>query len=106
MGSKKIEAPFSKRLKEARLRANLTQHQLGVLAGIDEEHASAKMNQYEKGVHIPKYDRLKALAKAINVPPAYFYADTEELADLLGLYFKLNKKKRVLLIEKALNLAN
>ncbi len=88
------EAPFSKRLKEARIRAGLTQHELGVLAGIDEENASAKMNQYEQGVHIPKFPRLKDLAKALQVPTAYFYAESNELAELLYGYEKLSNKSK------------
>jgi transcriptional regulator with XRE-family HTH domain len=87
------EAPFSKRLKEARLRSGLTQHELGVLAGIDAENASAKMNQYEHGVHIPKFPRLKDLAKALQVPTAYFYAESPRLAELLYEYESLSKKQ-------------
>ncbi|HGU4535105.1 TPA: XRE family transcriptional regulator, partial [Escherichia coli] len=34
------------RLKKARLNAGLTQEQLGILVGIDECSASARMNQY------------------------------------------------------------
>ena len=52
------KAPIPKRLEEARKRAGLSQQQLGMLAGIDEDNASAKMNQYERGVHIPKFPRL------------------------------------------------
>lgn len=88
------EAPFSKRLKEARIRAGFTQHELGVLAGIEEDNASAKMNQYEQGVHIPKFPRLKDLAKALKVPTAYFYAESNELAELLYRYEQLSSKKR------------
>lgn len=84
------EAPFAKRLKEARIKAGLTQQELGVLAGIEEENASAKMNQYEQGVHVPKFPRLKALAKALKVPTAYFYAESNDLADLLHAYEKLS----------------
>lgn len=40
---------MARRLKEARQRAGLTQERLGVLAGIDEMSASARMNQYERG---------------------------------------------------------
>jgi len=87
-------AAFSKRLKEARTRAGLTQYALGVLAGIAPDNASAKMNQYEQGVHIPKFERLKELAKALNVPAAYFYAESNELAELLYAYETLSNKKR------------
>jgi len=91
------DAPLSKRLKAARLLAGLTQHELGVLAGIVEENASAKMNQYEQGVHIPKYPQLIKLAKALNVPTAYFYAESDQLAELLYAYEKLSKKDRQVL---------
>lgn len=57
------------------------------------------MNQYEKGVHIPKYERLRDLAKALNVPAAYFYAETKELAEPLIAYSQLSKTKQALPIK-------
>ncbi|MBL1274906.1 MAG: helix-turn-helix transcriptional regulator [Ectothiorhodospiraceae bacterium] len=96
-----IDSPIKIRLKEARLRAGLTQEKLGILAGIDENNASAKMNQYEKGTHIPKYPRLKDLADALGVPSAYFYAETDELAELIYCYGKLNSKAKQKLLKNA-----
>ena len=77
----------------------LTQQELGVLAGIDEDNAGAKMNQYEQGVHIPKFPRLKDLAKALQVPTAYFYAESDELAEILYAYERLSKKNRNTLVK-------
>ena len=94
------KAPIAKRLKEARKRAELTQQQLGIYAGLDEDNASAKMNQYEQGVHIPKFQRLKDIASALKVPTAYFYAESDELAELLYHYEKLSKKERQNIIKK------
>ena len=91
------DAPFSNRLKQARIKAGLTQQELGVLAGIDADNASAKMNQYEQGVHIPKFPRLQDLASALKVPTAYFYAESDELAEFLYAYQKLSKKNRQVL---------
>jgi len=88
------KAPFSKRLKNARLWAGLTQKELGMLAGIIEENASAKMNQYEKGVHIPKYPRLQELAKALKISTAYFYAESDQLAELIYVYESLSEEKK------------
>jgi len=68
-----------------------------VQAGIDEDNASAKMNQYEQGVHIPKFPRLRDLVNALHVPTAYFYAESDELAGLLYTYEKLSKKNRQVL---------
>ena len=52
------------------------------------------MNQYEQGIHIPKFPRLKNLARALKVPTAYFYAESNELADLLYVYEKLSSQSR------------
>ena len=89
-----IDSPFKIRLKEARTRAGLTQEKLGILAGIDESNASAKVNQYEQGTHIPKYPRLKDLASALGIPTAYFFAESDELADLIYRYGKLSEKEK------------
>ncbi len=78
------ETPIPKRLKEAREEAGLSQKQLGIKAGIDEFSASARMNQYETGKHIPDYFTLSRIAKILKVPTAYFYADD----DILGLLIK------------------
>ena len=42
---------FSRRLKEARIKAGLSQKRLGIEAGMDEFVASTRINRYEKGVH-------------------------------------------------------
>ena len=46
---------FSIRLRIARKTKNLSQERLGILAGIDESSASARMNQYETGKHVPDF---------------------------------------------------
>ena len=74
------ESPFPKRLKEARKAKGLSQKQLGILAGMDEFAASARMNQYEKGVHSPDFKTVKALADILEVPTAYQYCIEDKLA--------------------------
>jgi transcriptional regulator with XRE-family HTH domain len=56
---------FATRLKEARKRAGLSQERLGVLAGIDEMSASARMNQYKRGKHEPHFSLVERLAKVL-----------------------------------------
>ncbi|MEQ3530598.1 helix-turn-helix transcriptional regulator [Pseudoalteromonas sp. XMcav11-Q] len=75
------ESPFPKRLKEARKRKGLSQKQLGILAGMDEFSASARMNQYEKGVHAPDFKTVKALAKVLDVPTAFLFCEEDKLAE-------------------------
>jgi transcriptional regulator with XRE-family HTH domain len=74
---------FSKRLKAARLMAEYSQETLGVLAGIDEMSASARMNQYERAKHTPDYSMVERLSNVLNVPESYFYEKDDEIATLL-----------------------
>lgn len=94
------EVPVSKRLKEARIAAGLSQKQLGIAAGIDEFSASARMNQYETGKHIPDYLTLKNIGKVLKYPVAYFYAEDNDLATMISLFSKLNsiKQKKIIKI--------
>ena len=87
-------AALSKRLKEARLRAGLTQEKLGILAGIDEMSASARMNQYERGKHAPDWLTVQRLAEVLAVPVAYFYAEDDATAELLLTFHALPLKAR------------
>ncbi|WP_368749733.1 helix-turn-helix domain-containing protein [Enterobacter hormaechei] len=89
---------FSRRLKEVRLDMALSQKNLGVLAGIDEFAASARINRYEKGVHQASIEVVRHLAKVLEVPVAYFYTEDDELASLVRLWPKLDpeKKKNIL----------
>ena len=89
---------FTKRLKEARLESGYSQEAVGVLAGIDEASASARMNQYEKGKHEPDFSVAEKIAKALNVPEAYLYAKDDETAWLLKSFHRMSQKSREELI--------
>lgn len=93
------ENPVPKRLKEARLRAGLTQEALGIEAGIDEFTASARMNQYEKGKHLPTFELLVRCGQILNVPVEYFYASTDEMAKLLLFFHSLPSSERKQILE-------
>lgn len=71
---------FALRLREARVRQGISQEKLGVLAGIDEFSASARVNQYERGKHVPDLQMAEKLAGALNVPLPYLYAKDDKLA--------------------------
>jgi transcriptional regulator with XRE-family HTH domain len=101
---------LSKRLREARAAAGISQEQLGILAGIDEFSASARMNQYERGRHSPNLQLMGRIAKVLSLPVAYFYADEDQLATLLATYGRLSSKQRKRLMEvhsnRGLSLSN
>ncbi|WP_171965865.1 helix-turn-helix transcriptional regulator [Cronobacter sakazakii] len=76
------------RLKTARLRAGLSQQKLGILAGIEEATASARMNQYERGIHTPDFALACRLAEVLKIPACYFYTVEDDLAEYIYSYFK------------------
>jgi len=96
------------RLKQARLRAGLSQEKLGKLAGIDPMSASARMNQYERGKHSPDYQLMCRVAEILNMPVSWFYTEDEELARLQEVVFHLddNVRRPLLVQAEALFAAN
>lgn len=94
---------FSKRLREARKARGVSQERLGIDAGIEPASASARMNQYEKGVHQPGESIVKQIAAVLNLPVAYFYCEDDETAHLLQCFHLLrgaNRKEVVDLVER------
>lgn len=92
-------SPISKRLKEAREAAGLSQKQLGIKSGIDEFSASARMNQYETAKHTPDFLTLKNIGKILKVPVAFFYAEDDQIAELLAIYESLSHDNRKKLLQ-------
>lgn len=92
--SRSATSPIGDRLREARGKLGLSQKQLGVLAGIDEFSASPRINQYERGKHVPDYSTATRLAKVLEVPVPYLYTDDDDLAALIIAYARAGTKKR------------
>lgn len=86
--------PIAKRLKQARLRAGLSQKRLGIAAGIDEFVASGRVNHYERGRHLPDYSMAERLARVLGCPTAYFYAREDDLAEIIQIYGQLSARER------------
>ena len=77
------EPVIARRLREARERTGISQRELGIRAGIDEFSASPRINQYERGKHIPNPLVLERLATVLKVPVGYLYTRDDLLAELL-----------------------
>lgn len=90
----KGQSVIAGRLREARLRAGLSQKKLGILAGIDEFSASARINQYERGKHSPEFSTVERLAKILGVPTPFFYCRDDDLAEWVLAYSRLSKRAR------------
>lgn len=85
---------FSIRLKTARKAKSLSQERLGILAGIDESSASARMNQYETGKHLPDFLMATKIAAILEVPTAYLYTEDKLIAEIiLKLYLLSDLQK-------------
>ena len=89
-------------MKEARLKAGLSQKQLGIDAGIDEFSASARVNQYETGKHHPDPQTVATLAKTLSVPMAFLFCDDDVLAKIIFKYSSLSEQEK----EKTLQFFN
>jgi len=87
------KATFARRLREAREAVAISQKQLGVLAGIDQFVASARINQYERGKHVPDLLTAQRLAAELKVPVSYLYEPDDNLAALLRIAGQLPSHK-------------
>lgn len=85
---------FGRRLREARLRADIPQDRLGVYIGLDETVASARISRYETGIHEPAFDTAVRIGQVLNVPAAYFYCENDELADFVLVWDSLGEPER------------
>jgi len=92
--NKKALPAYSRRLREAREARGISQKTLGIQAGIDEFVASTRVNRYEAGVHQPDLQTLQRIAQVLELPVAYFYAEDDELAQLIKDFKHQGKHKR------------
>ncbi|WP_240783118.1 helix-turn-helix transcriptional regulator [Escherichia sp. E2748] len=87
----RVSIMIGKRLKIARINAGLTQTELGVRAGLDEESASSRISSYENEVHSPDFGLARKFAAVLDIPEAYFYAVDDDLATVILQYHQYRK---------------
>ena len=78
----------------------LPQERLGVLIGLDEGSASARISRYETGVHEPAVTTAALLARALGLPLAFFYCEEDELAEIIARIAALESAPRKLLMQR------
>ena len=93
------KAVFARRLREARLRMGIAQDKLGVMIGLDETVASARISRYEGGVHEPPISTSRALAEALSVPLGYLYCDDDRLAEIILAASELPEDDQEMLLQ-------
>jgi transcriptional regulator with XRE-family HTH domain len=76
----------------------LPQDKLGVMVGLDEGAASARISRYESGVHEPPVKTARAMAEALGVPLGYLYCDDDRLAEIILAASKLPPEDQEILL--------
>lgn len=86
---------FGRRLRAARLAADMTQADLGRVLGLDDQNTGApRVSRYETGKHQPDQDTMAQIAEALGLPVAYFHAVDDILAEVILLVAKLPKSEQ------------
>lgn len=85
---------WGRRLREIRMESGMSQKALGIAAGLDQFVASTRINRYELGVHKADFLIAMRLAEVLNVPAAYFYAEDDQLAELMIAFHRAGVRKR------------
>lgn len=78
----------------------ISQKELGTRIGMEASSASSRMNHYEKGRHMPDFETLERMAKQLDKPVAYFFCNSDSLAELICLAEYLSESERQALINQ------
>ena len=77
------------RIKEERLKLNLTQEELGKLIGV----SKTTISYYENGLEQPKMDKLKKLTTVLNLTPNYIFgSDINVVLEEDEQYIRISKE--------------
>ncbi|WP_236699188.1 helix-turn-helix transcriptional regulator [Xanthomonas sp. Leaf148] len=90
---------YGTRLRHARIAMGWTQAELAERIGmVDSVSGATRVSRYETGQHDPDPATAEALAKALDLPVAYFHATSDLLAEVILLVSTLpvSKQKEVL----------
>lgn len=81
----------------------LSQRALGALVDKDQskDKGAVRVNRYEQQVNRADMESAAELAKALDVPVAYLFADDDQLAELILVFNRLNDVDRRLLVDSA-----
>jgi transcriptional regulator with XRE-family HTH domain len=87
-------AVFAKRLAQARALRGLSQRALGEALGLGKATGGVRINRYESQASHPDIETAARIAKELDVPLAFLYAESDDLADWILAYTKLSKADR------------
>lgn len=102
-----ITATFAQQLKQARALRGLSQRALGALVDKDQDknRGAVLINRYEREVNQADMTKAAELAKALDVPVAYLFAEDDDLAAAILAFAKLSSEQRQRMREELERLA-
>jgi len=71
----------------------------------DKANGSVRINRYEQEVNRADMDTAAALARALDVPLAYLFAEEDDQAEMLLEFAKLKKSERSKILDQVRELA-
>lgn len=83
-----------RRMRSRREELGWSQEKVGVLIGIDESSARARISRYELGTHEAPVKTARQIAEALGVPLAYLYCEDDDIATVLITLSKLKANIR------------
>lgn len=86
----------------------LSQRALGALVDKDEskDKGAVRINRYEQQVNRADMDTAAAMAKALDVPVAFLFADADDLAEAILAFAKLPANQRARMLDEMKRLAH
>ena len=92
-----------RRMRSRREELGWSQEKVGVLIGIDESAARARISRYELGTHEAPVKTARQIAIALSVPLEYLYREDDDVARMLIALARLKADARKQLISKWLD---
>ena len=92
-----------RRMRSRREELGWSQEKVGVLVGIDESSARARISRYELGTHEAPVKTAQQIADALRVPLAYLYCEDDDIALVLIKLSQLRANARKQTLAKWLN---
>ncbi|GAB3097217.1 helix-turn-helix domain-containing protein [Lysobacter terrae] len=81
-------------MKQAREACGLSQRALGDLLGLGKQTGSVRINRYEQQVSKADMETAADIARKLDVPLAYLFAEADDLAEMILAFAKLTKAER------------
>lgn len=80
---------------------DVSQRALGAMLGMTKKNGSVRINRYEQQTSRADMDTAAGMASALNVPLAYLFAESDELAEWILAFGKLAPEEREEVLARA-----